>query len=93
MTPDISCRLVPRDNRFYCTHCDTDWDDLGGGFYDGRCLCSCCPYCGKLCMKEPCCGLCHQPIGKKSKGIKCGYCGAKFLENPLYPMLTVRGSQ
>ena len=24
------------------------------------------------------CGLCKMPLGKKSKGYKCGYCGALF---------------
>ncbi len=75
----MSTRLKYPTRRFYCNKCDTDWDDEYP-IHVEKTLQSCCPTCGLLCIKRQVCGLCGEPIGKKSKGIKCGYCLAIFVE-------------
>jgi hypothetical protein len=65
--------------RFYCKKCDTDWDDKEPNWTHEKTIQSCCPNCGLLCILRQVCGLCREPIGKKSKGKRCGYCHAIFI--------------
>ena len=74
--------LIPPSNRFYCDRCDTDFEVINGfNFPEWSAFC---PYCEKLIKKQPVCGYCKTPLGKKSKGIKCGHCGAKFTNTERY---------
>ena len=68
--------IIPPSNRFYCTKCDTDFEVIA--VFNSPQWSAFCPYCDNLVKKQPVCGSCHQALGKKSKGIKCGFCGSKF---------------
>ena len=69
-------QLIPASNRFYCDKCDTDFDVMSP--FDFPVWNTLCPNCNNHIFKQPVCGSCHTALGKKSKGIKCGFCGSKF---------------
>lgn len=74
--------LVPPNNRFWCDRCDTDFEKVVP--FDYPEWSAFCPYCEKLIRKQPVCGSCRVPLGKKSKGIRCGSCGAVFTNTERY---------
>ena len=74
--------LIPPSNRFYCDKCDTDFDVMSP--FDYPVWTALCPNCNNHIKKNPVCGICHEMLGKKSKGIKCGHCGAKFNNTKQY---------
>lgn len=72
--------LLPPHKTFECRKCETIWDDSEPNWVHENQLQSCCPTCGLLCIKLRVCGLCRNPIGKTSKGKRCGFCYAVFTD-------------